>query len=68
MMREAFRHQRLELPCPSLDDGSRGRYDIVVNSRKHDALSLDEYTKMFVEAVEAGHRTHEKRAAKAAQS
>jgi len=63
MMREAFRHQRLELPRPN----EGGAYDIVVNSRKHDALSLDEYTKMFVEAVEAGHRTHEKRAAKVAE-
>ncbi len=68
MMREAFRHEFGRLPSPSGGGGSIGAYDIVVNTRKHDALRLDEYTKMFVEAVEAGHRTHEKRAAKAAES
>ena len=58
MMREAFRQQRSELPVPS----AGGAYDIVVTSRKHDVVSLGEYTRMLVEAVEAAHRTHEKRA------
>ncbi|MBL4698760.1 MAG: ribonuclease P protein component [Phycisphaerales bacterium] len=58
MMREAFRHQRAQLPVPS----SGGTYDIVVSTRKHDVLSLEQYSKMLVEAVEAAHRAHEKRA------
>ncbi len=58
MMREAFRIQRGELPKPS----AGGAYDIVVTSRKHDVVSLEAYTRMLVEAVEAAHRTHEKRA------
>ena len=58
MMREAFRHQRAQLPVPS----SGGTYDIVVSTRKHDVLSLEQDSKMLVEAVEAAHRAHEKRA------
>jgi len=58
MMREAFRHQRAQLPV--LEDG--GHYDIVVSTRKHEAFSLEDYERMFVEAVEAAHRVHLKRA------
>jgi len=61
MIREAFRHQRAGLPMPKAG-GAHGAYDIVVTARKHDALSLEEYSKMLVEAVEAAHRAHEKRA------
>lgn len=60
MMREAFRQQRGGLPTPS----AGGSYDIVVTSKKHDVVSLDEYIRMLVEAVEAAHRTHEKRSAR----
>lgn len=57
MMREVFRHQRARFPVPT----AGGAYDIVVTTRKHDALSVEEYTKLVVEAVEAGHRAYEKR-------
>ncbi|PCI07667.1 ribonuclease P protein component [bacterium] len=58
MMREVFRHQRTEFPVPN----AGGAYDIVITTRKHDALSVEEYSKLVVEAVEAAHRIHEKRA------
>ena len=61
MMREAFRHRRAELPTPKAG-GVHSAYDIVVSTRRHDALSLEEYSQMLVEAVEAAHRAHEKRA------
>ncbi len=57
MMREVFRHQRSVFPKPS----AGGAYDIVVTARKHNALSIDDYTTLMVQAVEAAHRTHEKR-------
>ena len=60
MMREVFRHERLGFPTPN----HASAYDIVVTARKHDALGLDEYTKLVVEAVEAAHRVSEKRAGK----
>ncbi len=67
MIRESFRLQRSEIPSPKLagvgDDpiNSAGSYDIVVSTRKHDALTLDEYKQCFLEAVLAAHRTHCKR-------
>ncbi len=67
MIRESFRLQRGEIPNPKLagvgDDAknSGGSYDIVVSTRKHDALTLDEYKQCFLEAVLAAHRTHCKR-------
>ncbi len=62
MMREVFRHQREHLPNPTAESGGERAYDIVVTTRKHDALSIEEYTKLVVEAVGAAHRAHEKRA------
>jgi len=61
MMREVFRHQREQLPTPTGSTES-GSYDIVVSTRRHDPLTLEEYTRLFVDAVEAAHRTHQKRA------
>jgi ribonuclease P protein component len=58
MMREAFRYRRSHLPTPS----GCGAYDIVVTTHKHRVVSLAQYTQFFIEAVEAGHRVHEKRA------
>lgn len=58
MMREVFRHHRTGLPVHA----SGRAYDIVVSTRKHDALTLEQYTRFFVDAVEAGHRVHIKRA------
>ena len=59
MMREAFRLARAGMPSPS----EGGSYDIVVTARGHRSLSLDEYSEMMRGAIEAAHRTHEKRAA-----
>ena len=57
MIREAFRHQQADFPCPS--DGQA--YDIVIVGRKHDRRTLEEYSSMMMQAVLAAHRTHEKR-------
>jgi ribonuclease P protein component len=57
MMREVFRHHRFELPTPSCG----GAYDIVVTTRRHDAMTIDSYSDFFMEAVQAAHRTYEKR-------
>lgn len=57
-IRDAFRLHRESLPRPT--DGN-GSYDMVVTVRKHDALAFDEYAKLLVDAINAAHRTHEKR-------
>jgi ribonuclease P protein component len=55
---------RVEMDRGEMDTGAIGAYDIVVTMRKHDPLTLDEYTRCFVEAVESAHRTHLKRMSK----
>ncbi len=62
MMREVFRLYRGQLPVA---DGGE-HYDIVVTTRRHKALGLEAYAQLFVQAVEAAHRVHEKRAKQAA--
>lgn len=62
MMREVFRHRRGQLPVPVRPSGDEGRYDIVVSTRRHKALSLEDYEQFFVEAVRAAHRVYERRA------
>jgi len=58
MIREVFRHHRTDLPTP----GDGQHYDIVVTTRRHEALGIEEYAKLFVEAIEAAHRVHLKQA------
>ncbi len=62
MMREVFRLYRGRLPV--IDGG--GHYDIVVTTRRHEILGLEAYARLFVQAVEAAHRVHEKRTKQAA--
>jgi ribonuclease P protein component len=57
MIREVFRSQRGSLACPR-----SGSYDIVVTARSHEKASLETYRSWLLEAVEAGHRVHTKRA------
>ena len=67
-LREAFRLSQHNLPRHSNEhkerggaDRSEGSYDLVINARKHDELTLDEYQSLLLSAVAALHRTSEKR-------
>jgi len=57
MIREAFRHERGNVPRAA--DG--GGYDLVVAVRGHDPVGLDEWRRWFVGAVAAAVRVVEKR-------
>lgn len=57
LIREAFRHERANLP-----DAPDGRgYDIVVSVRPHRLLPLARYQALLVEAVRAADKTCRKR-------
>lgn len=56
-IREAFRLDRPVYPHPS----AGGSYDVVVSSRSHNPLSLNEYRERLRDAINAAHREAEKR-------
>lgn len=58
MMREVFRLNRESMPTPA--DG--GAYDIVVTTRAHEPATIEQYREWFMDAMQAAHRVHEKRA------
>lgn len=67
-LREAFRLSQHDLPRhPNEREGSggagatEGSYDLVINARKHDELTLEEYQSLLLSAAAALHRTSEKR-------
>lgn len=57
MIREAFRHERGQLPMTSEGRG----FDIVVTARAHDGVGLEQWREWFVGAVVAAVRVVEKR-------
>lgn len=57
MIREVFRLERSRLPMVS-----GGAYDIVVTARAHEGVSQDVYRAWMLEAVDAAHRVHARRA------
>lgn len=64
-LREAFRLSQHDLPRHAGgtegSGGSAGSYDLVINARKHDELTLEEYQSLLLSAAAALHRTSEKR-------
>lgn len=63
-IREAFRLDRPVYPQP--DPGHT--YDIVVAARAHKPLPLNQYRSLLLDAVQAAHREHTKRASKTDRS
>lgn len=61
MIREAF---RLDRPVYPLQQDGTG-FDLIVSSRAHQPLHLDDYRHLLREAVAAGEREHRKRLSKA---
>lgn len=59
MIREVFRLERSRFPMEA-----GGAYDIVVTARAHDGASQDVYRAWMLEAIEAAHRVHARRAAR----
>jgi ribonuclease P protein component len=57
MIREVFRLERSRFPMVS-----GGAYDIVVTARAHEGVGQDVYRAWMIEAIDAAHRVHARRA------
>lgn len=63
-IREAFRLDRPVYPRPEPDR----TYDVIVSARAHNPLPPKDYRSLLLEAIQAAHREHLKRAGKTERS